>query len=413
MQDDVQNQAEPSRLPSVAPSPARAALTTKPKAEEDPDKTNVNTEDEEDQESESEGGSIAGEISDGAIKEQFYSDISDYMFNAEIQIDTWHTIGGKKLELWDLAQAAMSQNVATEELDWLKIAEDLGFNWVEDKACASQLRECYDANLADFVESMASFDSQRATQNVDRDEIPDSLSQPAVPSSPSPLVSGKRSLDAAEEPVKSAKRRRLSRDEEIPSTPRARPLAAGGQPLLQPQLSSVDVTPSQQLRDELLSSPTTAPTATSRKKAAPVHTQSKATTPNKKPAPSNNDQEINKWVEHYEALGYSNRIVVRALKATSMTPGWPASYAMQNLQNGDGMPSNAEGIWTDRDDEALRLVNGTDLNKEPASKQETLFINKIKRKVKRLLEKHGQAKMDLRTRFLAAQDQEKASPARR
>lgn len=364
-----------------------------------------------------------GDLDERAMKEQFYNDLSEFMIASEIQIDTKQKIRGKKIELWDIVQAHTRQNAQPEEIDWYQVAEDLGFNWVDDKECATELQECWDANLADFMEAMNTFpqDEESQQQTIESQQVTES---PAMPSSPpARFLSRKRGQDAMDDSALPQKKQRLDKNAEIPSTPEERRQVVQRTPTLQANASSFDMTPSQQLRDEFADSSPVAARSNQNNTASPTsrgvprglfHGAAKVSRAAPRAQllsggnPDDNEDEIHRWVHFYESLGYSNKVVVRALRATSLTPGGAAAFTMQSLKDGNGIPSNAQGVWNDRDDEALQLINGFDLNMEPANKQETLLMNKMKRKQKRLLDKHGAAKMDLRTRFLAAQDQESA-----
>lgn len=364
----------------------------------------------------------SGHLDERAMKEQFYNDLSEFMIASEIHIDTKQKIRGRKIELWDIVQAHTQQNVEPEEIDWRQVAEDLGFNWVEDQECVRELQGCWDANLADFMEAMNTFPQDEESTQPEI-ESQQAVVSPAMPSSPpARFLSRKRGQDAMDDSALPQKKQRLDKNAEIPSTPEDNRLVVQRTPTLQANVSSFDMTPSQQLRDEFANTSPVAARPNQTNTASPTASrgasrglfQGAAKVSRAAPRaqllsggnPDDNEDEIHRWVHFYESLGYSNKVVVRALKATSLTPGGAAAFTMQSLKDGNGIPSNAQGVWNDRDDEALQLINGFDLNKEPANKQETLLMNKMKRKQKRLLDKHGAAKMDLRTRFLAAQDQE-------
>jgi hypothetical protein len=59
---------------------------------------------------------------------------------------------------------------------------------------------------------------------------------------------------------------------------------------------------------------------------------------------------------------------------------------MQELRDGHGIPTNWEGVWTQRDDDSLRLVDSVDM---VASKPEDVQMKKARREWKRLVNKHG------------------------
>jgi len=115
---------------------------------------------------------------------------------------------------------------------------------------------------------------------------------------------------------------------------------------------------------------------------------------------------IEEYMIHYESLGYPRSIVKRALQATTMTPGGPAAFAMEHLnQRYKDLPSDIAGVWTDRDDRALRFVmllshDGQSLDREGKDRRERLLLERARMKRARLLEKHGRQRMKLREKWL-------------
>lgn len=116
--------------------------------------------------------------------------------------------------------------------------------------------------------------------------------------------------------------------------------------------------------------------------------------------PKSDGERVAEWVEYYESLGYSNDIVVDALKRTTMRPGGLAALVMQSLKDGQGVPANHECVWTDRDDQGLRMMGRVDADGQSAKHEE---LGKAKREAKRLTRKHGAEEIQLRKRFLEAQ----------
>ena len=118
-----------------------------------------------------------------------------------------------------------------------------------------------------------------------------------------------------------------------------------------------------------------------------------------------NAEKISQCIEHYESLGYAYNIVVRGLRSTTMTPGGQAAMAMQSLKDGQGIPSHHEGIWTTRDDNSLRLVDSVRTQAASSTLEERQAVVKAKKDLDRLVKKHGLNRIDLRRKFLTAEEE--------
>ncbi|KND88159.1 Telomeric repeat-binding factor 2-interacting protein 1 [Tolypocladium ophioglossoides CBS 100239] len=416
-----------------------------------------------------------------AMMEEFYSDLEDFVEASGAEIEMEHDIGGKTIGLWELNQAVDAQKVPLDEVDWIKAAEDLGYDWDRSNQVPVALRQCYEANLVEFIEALSSFGRDEEDEGHQQASSPEA----DIPSSPpARSVRKRRSPDTQQLPSSGrAKRRRLSRDAEIPSTPDeklgypVRPRVSHthspsvqrnilrlGQtqstdasqqlpPLprqqrrgkrevvfetqiqpparLESQQSAFSVTPSQQLWSEELdarpipldlergrpdadrvretetSHRGTAGASTQRPERLARHGESPQQEPRaaRRNQPSSesgtsNQQQIIEVVEYYESLGYPNHIVVDALKRTTMTPGGLAALVMQSLKDGSGVPSHHEGIWTDRDDKSLRLVDAIQAEEPSVEPRER---RKAKKEFDRLVAKHGLDQMELRRQFLGAE----------
>lgn len=137
--------------------------------------------------------------------------------------------------------------------------------------------------------------------------------------------------------------------------------------------------------------------------ATPMQKPQSSTRDSNNPSQSNR-KEIEECIEYYESLGYSHNTVVEGLKRTTMHPGGLASLVMESIKSGQGVPSNYEGIWTDRDDQDLHLVDsvGVDLENTPSDAQEAPSHKKAKRALERLNKKHRPQRVQLRREFLRA-----------
>lgn len=123
---------------------------------------------------------------------------------------------------------------------------------------------------------------------------------------------------------------------------------------------------------------------------------------------------IEEWISHYER-SYPRPIVLMALKATTMTPGSQAQSTMESLRKHQGIPTNYEGVWTERDDRGALAVQALEreLGEELYVARGSSFAAKGKgtldrtgrmRKEKaRLMDKHGgRANLMKRLEFLEA-----------
>lgn len=408
-------------------------------------------------------------------KEQFYADLDMFIDMNDTEIERNCSLGGKRFELWHLAASFNAQRVPADEVDWDRIAEDLGFNWVTDRKISGQLREYYEQNLHDFLTAMAEFNAGDSNSEAEAEEA---QSQPApkpllvksprnyMPSTPpSRFLTNKRPvLDSDFDVLVPAKRRRLSRDAEIPSTPE---MASAETPALPNDEPAADLTPSQQLLGEfdaatpvplrLAKSPNTpqpqrkqqqepkpkpaeqlavSPTRTTARPAIspqkpnlaavrrtyrpgflqeteakpqpqPSQPQQQQKPAQQKPSQqqtSDDSKELKEWITFYQSLGYEQKHVIKALMATSMSTGGAAAQAMESLKQGNGLPTHMEGVWTDRDDKALRMINAIDVNRTPTDGHEKRRIDNAKKETLRLKNKHGEELIELRTQFLAALD---------
>ncbi|KAI2618558.1 TRF2-interacting telomeric protein/Rap1 C terminal domain-containing protein [Hypomontagnella submonticulosa] len=98
-------------------------------------------------------------------------------------------------------------------------------------------------------------------------------------------------------------------------------------------------------------------------------------------------------IDRFCSLGYPRPIVLQALRATTWRLG-DAGQVMEILKRGEELPQRTRGVWTQRDDEALKLVSST----EPAKDEKE--ERKRARARKRLEEKHGSESMELRRKYL-------------
>ena len=116
------------------------------------------------------------------------------------------------------------------------------------------------------------------------------------------------------------------------------------------------------------------------------------------PAPGS----VEEVVEHFMSLGYPQKIILYALKATTLKPGYPMTLVLEKLQNGEGIPEYHEGVWTARDDESLRFI--IDYEKMVAGgavNDERRMRKKAERELKRLTVKHKEDGVKERREYFA------------
>ncbi|KAI0168845.1 TRF2-interacting telomeric protein/Rap1 C terminal domain-containing protein [Hypoxylon sp. FL1284] len=98
-------------------------------------------------------------------------------------------------------------------------------------------------------------------------------------------------------------------------------------------------------------------------------------------------------IDRFCSLGYSKPIVMKALAATTWRLG-DAGQVMEMLRQGGELPQRTHGVWTQRDDDALKMVT-TD-----AAPRDEKGERKRAKAQKRLEEKHGPELMELRRKYL-------------
>ncbi|KAI1097233.1 TRF2-interacting telomeric protein/Rap1 C terminal domain-containing protein [Jackrogersella minutella] len=98
-------------------------------------------------------------------------------------------------------------------------------------------------------------------------------------------------------------------------------------------------------------------------------------------------------IDRFCSLGYPRKIVLQALRATTWHLG-DAGQVMEILKRGEELPQRTHGVWTQRDDDALKLMT---LDEPPKDEKEE---RKRARARKRLEEKHGLDLMELRRKYL-------------
>ncbi|KAJ4158650.1 uncharacterized protein LMH87_009166 [Akanthomyces muscarius] len=218
-------------------------------------------------------------------KKQFYEDLQMFCEDCDIEFAPTQQVAGLPVDLWELSKAVSDQRLPAEEIDWPRVAEELGYEWTGMEAAVRALQRCYEKNLAEFLDLMEDAfgggdnaedpeSAAVASQEVSAHNMPASPREQLPSSPPARFLPAKRPIDADGEleiptPVK---RRRLYIPPEIPSTPEAgrrrstpntskrhaettTPVQFETQiPNLHTHESSFDMTPSQQLQSEYINS---------------------------------------------------------------------------------------------------------------------------------------------------------------
>ncbi|KAI9858684.1 MAG: hypothetical protein M1813_007316 [Trichoglossum hirsutum] len=96
------------------------------------------------------------------------------------------------------------------------------------------------------------------------------------------------------------------------------------------------------------------------------------------------EKQLGAWIDARVAAGASEDDVLLALKCSSMHTGL-AELVLKSLASDEGVPEDVRGIWTEREDEALKGGDG--------------------RAIKMLEEKHGKEAFQMRWSFLTSYDQ--------
>lgn len=195
-------------------------------------------------------------------REDFYEYLRDFRASetqtVDEELNTRPKIQGRHFELWDLWVAVQSQKVEAAERDWLRIAEDIGYNWTKLPTAPEQIMQFYDSYLGEFERLMLRYGGSESEDHAEEDDPIIETPQPLLvrlpasrnvasdgrfDSSPPKQPSLKRPHRSALSsdigyPDASRKRSRLDPNSEIPSTPDdkngtlhlRRPVSAGASP---------------------------------------------------------------------------------------------------------------------------------------------------------------------------------------
>ncbi|KAL7816215.1 TRF2-interacting telomeric protein/Rap1 C terminal domain-containing protein [Trichoderma gracile] len=115
-----------------------------------------------------------------------------------------------------------------------------------------------------------------------------------------------------------------------------------------------------------------------------------------------NKEAFRRCQKDYLSRGAKRHEIIEAMRRTTMTPGEVMDIVVESLRAGRGVPDNYEGIWTDRDDSQLRyVVRVGGLERMPGDDSNgRRRKEKAQKMLDRLLHKHGEARVELRKKFL-------------
>ncbi|KAI1653300.1 TRF2-interacting telomeric protein/Rap1 C terminal domain-containing protein [Daldinia decipiens] len=98
-------------------------------------------------------------------------------------------------------------------------------------------------------------------------------------------------------------------------------------------------------------------------------------------------------IDRFCSLGYPRGIVLQSLRATTWRLG-DAGQVMEILKRGEELPQRTHGVWTRRDDDALKLATSDEPPKDDKEKRKRIKARE------RLEKKHGPELIELRRKYL-------------
>ncbi|RFU29930.1 hypothetical protein B7463_g6406, partial [Scytalidium lignicola] len=312
----------------------------------------------------------------------FKIELSEFAQEMDFEVNFNPNICGRGIPLFRIWQVVRSRefggfnNVEKKNL-WASVCKKLKFHQWRDRDAPTLLKDCCFQNLVDFEDAKMQYLelSHAEMQDEDADlEISASSTK-------------KRRLDTNNEPNK---RQRINKgkgkEREIPSTPEQGDTNPDNVIQLEEDDegdSFVDSKRRQMVNNRPIS-----------KLARPRDPETQDFSfPGSDPfiiedsfmVPSEDDsqqqaEELEDYIHRFIALGYKQEVVIMALEATTMETG-DAGIVMEALINGEGIPQNMQGVWTEEDDEALDAPEDSD-------------------DFQRILEKHGMDIVATRQRYM-------------
>ncbi|CCE29915.1 uncharacterized protein CPUR_03762 [Claviceps purpurea 20.1] len=92
-------------------------------------------------------------IEDKENRDRFEYEIRTFVEETRRSVSLYPEVEGQSFHLYKLARAVVTQKVANEQVDWRRVAEDLGYELKQNQGVANGLKKCFEKNLAVFFEA--------------------------------------------------------------------------------------------------------------------------------------------------------------------------------------------------------------------------------------------------------------------
>ncbi|KAG6180151.1 hypothetical protein E4U47_007417 [Claviceps purpurea] len=88
-------------------------------------------------------------IEDKENRDRFEYEIRTFVEETRRSVSLYPEVEGQSFHLYKLARAVVTQKVANEQVDWRRVAEDLGYELKQNQGVANGLKKCFEKNLAE------------------------------------------------------------------------------------------------------------------------------------------------------------------------------------------------------------------------------------------------------------------------
>ncbi|KAG5943877.1 hypothetical protein E4U59_007835 [Claviceps monticola] len=139
--------ADPATTLAACPSPQRK-LTMSASAKGNPRRPSASRDS-----TPAESKEHEAKIEDKENRDQFEFEIRTFVEETRRSVSLYPEVEGHIFHLYELARAVVAQKVANEQVDWRRVAEDLGYDLKHNKGVANRLKKCFEKNLAAFFEA--------------------------------------------------------------------------------------------------------------------------------------------------------------------------------------------------------------------------------------------------------------------